>query len=51
MSDQFERRVTITLVGCFVFVTLTVAAAVGVDIYLKVKNQGTRNIIALEVKP
>lgn len=51
MNDQFERRVILALLGCFVFVTLTVAAAVGVDIYLKIKNQGTRNVIALEVKP
>lgn len=32
-------------------ITITIASAIGMDIYLKVKNQGTRHTNVLEVKP
>lgn len=51
MNDKFERNLMIVMAACGVLVTLTIATAIGVDIYLKVKNQGTRHTNVLEVKP
>lgn len=51
MNDNFERNLVKLAVGCVVLITLTLTSAIGVDIYLKVKNHGTRHTNVLEVKP
>ena len=51
MNDKLERKLILLFASCGVLVTLTLVSAIGVDIYLKLKNQGTRNVNVLEVKP
>lgn len=51
MNDKLETRVMYTALFCSIAMGLTIIAAVGVDIYLKLENRGTRHITTLEVKP